>query len=254
MIASLVTGISLTVFVIQTMARRSARDARSPVRDGERDERGGRDGERADRAHAARSRGDPVERDERGNRADRGSRRAGGAVARKGRFGGGARGRGSARRVDGVRDAGATPPPSAAPTAAPAAAPPSPAQPAPSPAPAAPPSDEAYNPSNATVDVGSVSPNNVNGDAVRSAVRGASLTRCYRDALRARGRRAFGSATVSLSIDETGRIDGAILTGADWLPEMIRCVQGSMSGLQLRPGSVESGGGTADVWLSFRAP
>jgi hypothetical protein len=120
--------------------------------------------------------------------------------------------------------------------------------------PPAPPDTTAYDPSSATVDVGSVTPQNVNGDAVRAAMRGASFTPCYRNALRARGQRAFGSATLSLSIDETGRVKGAILTGADWLPEMIRCVQGNAMGAQLRAGAVDSGGGTADVWLSFRAP
>jgi serine/threonine protein kinase len=139
--------------------------------------------------------------------------------------------------------------------ASPAATPP----PAPAPAPetaAAPPVAEtaAYDPSQATVDVGSVTPSNVNGDAVRAAMRGLPLTTCYRNALRARGRRAFGSATLNLSISETGKVLGAILTGADWLPEMTRCVQGGASGMQLRAGAVSSGGGTAEVWLSFRAP
>jgi hypothetical protein len=85
-------------------------------------------------------------------------------------------------------------------------------------------------------------------------MRAANLTQCYRNALRTRGQRAFGSATLNLSIDESGRVSGAILTGADWLPEMTRCVQGNASGIQLRAGAVESGGGTAEVWLSFRAP
>jgi serine/threonine-protein kinase len=123
----------------------------------------------------------------------------------------------------------------------------------PAPQPVAPDSPS-YDPSKATVEVGSVTPSNVNGDAVRSAMRAANFTTCYRNALRARGQRAFGSATLNLSIDESGRVAGAILTGADWLPEMTRCVQGGASGVQLRPGAVESGGGTAEVWLSFRAP
>jgi serine/threonine-protein kinase len=145
-------------------------------------------------------------------------------------------------------------PPLPAPAPKPSAAPP-PAAPVapPTPSPAAP-DTTAYDPSSATVDVGSVTPQNVNGDAVRAAMRGASFNTCYRNALRARGQRAFGSATLSLSIDDTGRVKGAILTGADWLPEMIRCVQGNAMGAQLRGGAVESGGGTADVWLSFRAP
>jgi serine/threonine-protein kinase len=143
----------------------------------------------------------------------------------------------------------AVPPPAAATPVPPAAATPAP--------PAAPdntPDGPPYDPSQAVVEVGSVTPSNVNGDAVRAAVRGAALTQCYRNALRARGRRAFGSATLDLSFDETGKVYGAILTGADWLPEMTRCVQGSAAGLQLRSGAVDSGGGTAEVWLSFRAP
>jgi hypothetical protein len=118
----------------------------------------------------------------------------------------------------------------------------------------APPDSPAYDPSKATVEVGNVAPQNVNGNAVRAAVRSANLTACYRNALKARGQRAFGSATLSLSIDEAGHINGAVLVGADWLPEVIRCVQASSTAVQLPPGSVESGGGTADVWLSFRAP
>ncbi len=140
------------------------------------------------------------------------------------------------------------PAPKPAPTPPPAAVPVAPA-----PTPPAPDSAQ-YDPSKATVAVGSVTPSNVNGDAVRAAMSGANFTTCYRNALRARGQRAFGSATLNLSIDEGGRVSGAILTGADWLPEMTRCVQGSASGIQLRAGAVESGGGTAEVWLSFRAP
>jgi hypothetical protein len=97
-----------------------------------------------------------------------------------------------------------------------------------------------------------VTPNNVNGDAVRQVMARLALTPCYRNALRARAEKAQGAATLSLSIDETGRINAAVLTGADWLPEMTRCVQSAASGQQLRPGAVESGGGTADVFLSFR--
>jgi hypothetical protein len=59
---------------------------------------------------------------------------------------------------------------------------------------------------------------------------------------------------LNLSIDDSGKVSGAILTGADWLPEMTRCVQGSTMGLQLRQGAVQPGGGTAEVWLSFGAP
>jgi serine/threonine-protein kinase len=165
---------------------------------------------------------------------------------------------GSGRTSPGRSHAGrgpSTPPPQAPPPAPKPNATPPPATAAVAPAPPpATPDTTAYDPSSATVDVGSVTPQNVNGDAVRAAMRGASFTPCYRNALRARGQRAFGSATLSLSIDETGRVNGAILTGADWLPEMIRCVQGNAMGAQLRAGAVESGGGTADVWLSFRAP
>ena len=100
-----------------------------------------------------------------------------------------------------------------------------------------------------------MTPSNVNGDAVRAALRGVPLTTCYRNALRARGRRAFGSATLNLSIDETGKVSGAILTGADWLPEMSRCVQGRRHGRAASSRAPSSsGGGTAEVWLSFRAP
>jgi hypothetical protein len=115
--------------------------------------------------------------------------------------------------------------------------------------------DENYDPSSAYVEVGSVMPTNVQADAVRNAVRGAPLTKCYRDALRARGRRTPGAATLNLSIDDGGRVSSAVVVGAAWLPEMVRCIQGAATGLQLPKGAVlDTGGGTAEVWLSFRAP
>ena len=137
------------------------------------------------------------------------------------------------------------PPPAPAPT--PVASAPPPAAPAVA---EGPPVD----PDKAWVEVGLVTPSNVKGDAVRLAVRQAALTPCYRNALRARAARVTGTATLNLSIDESGKINGAVLTSAEWLPEMIRCVQGTTMGIQLRPGAVEPGGGTAEVWLSFRMP
>jgi hypothetical protein len=137
-----------------------------------------------------------------------------------------------------------------------ASASPPPAAPPAAPAPQVPPVAEgpAIDPEKAFVEVGLVTPSGVKADAVRAAIRQAPLTQCYRNALRARATRATGSATLNLAIDESGRVNGAILTGADWLPEMTRCVQGSTMGLTLRPGSVEGPGGTAEVWLSFRMP
>jgi serine/threonine protein kinase len=153
--------------------------------------------------------------------------------------------------------AAATAPPPPAPTPQAASTPqPAPSSPPSPPPPPPPPAAEGptIDPDKAWVEVGLVTPNNVKADAVRNAVRQAPLTQCYRNALRARAVRATGTATLSLSIDGTGRVSGAVLLGNEWLPEMTRCVQGGAMGLQLRSGAVEAAGATADVWLSFRMP
>jgi serine/threonine-protein kinase len=114
---------------------------------------------------------------------------------------------------------------------------------------------EDYDPSAAWVDVGSILPTNIEPDTLRAALRKAPLTACYRDALRARGRRTPGAATLNLSIDDAGRVTSAVMVGTAWLPEVVRCIQTATTGVRLPESAVlDDGGGTAEVWLSFRAP
>jgi len=102
--------------------------------------------------------------------------------------------------------------------------------------------------------VGLITAQGVRDRAVRAALHGVALAGCYRQALRTRGARAEGVATLSLSYDEKGATRGAIVTGADFLPGLTRCVQGAAYGASVQGSQVDSGGGTADVTLAFKAP
>jgi hypothetical protein len=46
----------------------------------------------------------------------------------------------------------------------------------------------------------------------------------------------------------------AIVGGADFLPGLTRCLQGAASSVSVPKSMVDSGGGTAEVTLAFRAP
>jgi hypothetical protein len=63
-----------------------------------------------------------------------------------------------------------------------------------------------------------------------------------------------GVATLSLSYDEKGATRGAVVTGADFLPGLARCLQSAASGAGVPDSQVDSGGGTADVTLAFKVP
>jgi hypothetical protein len=104
------------------------------------------------------------------------------------------------------------------------------------------------------VEVGLVNAQGVREGAVRAALRGVGLAACYRRALRVRGARATGTATLNLSFDETGSARSAIVTGADFLPNLTRCLQGASTGLHIPRSHVDPGGGTGEVILSFKAP
>ena len=144
----------------------------------------------------------------------------------------------------------APPQPSAAPQ--PAAPPPSVAS-APPPAPVAAP-DPDFDPERAYVEIGLINAQGVRERAIRAALRGIGFAGCYRKALHARGSRAVGTATLDLSIDEGGAARSAIVGGAEFLPGLTRCLQGAASGVSVPRSQVDSGGGTAEVTLAFRAP
>jgi serine/threonine-protein kinase len=153
--------------------------------------------------------------------------------------------------------ASAQPPPappaaSSAPAAAASTA--APAPPASSAPGSAPPSDPAFDPERGYVEVGLITAQGVRDRAVRSALHGVGLAACYRGALRTRGARVEGVATLSLSYDEKGATRGAIVTGADFLPGLARCLQGAATGASVPDSQVDSGGGTADVTLAFKVP
>ncbi len=131
---------------------------------------------------------------------------------------------------------------------------PNPAQP-PAPAPeATPAADPTFDAEKAYVEVGMINAENVKERAVRTALHGLGLSRCYKTALRARGARSTGVATLNLSFDDSGLAHSAILTGAEFLPGLARCVQDAASGLRLAKGEVEGSGGVAEVTLGFREP
>jgi serine/threonine protein kinase len=150
----------------------------------------------------------------------------------------------------------------AEPTVPPAAAPVSAIASTLAPTPAAPtPADEQgaaadpnFDADRAYVEVGMINAEGVKERAVRGALHGLGLSQCYKSALRAHGARSTGIATLNLSFDETGLARSAILTGADFLPGLARCVQGMASGMRIGGAQVEGSGGVAEVTLGFLQP
>jgi serine/threonine-protein kinase len=114
--------------------------------------------------------------------------------------------------------------------------------------------DPSFDPDRAYVEVGLVNAQGAREGAVRAAVRGVGLVRCYRGALRAGGTRATGGATLNLSFDETGVARSAIVTGADFLPGLARCIQTASAGVHIPKAQVDTGGGSAEVFLAFKIP
>ena len=121
-------------------------------------------------------------------------------------------------------------------------------------APAAPEADPGFDPGRAYVEIGLVNAQGVRESAVRAALHGVGFSSCYRAALKTRGARATGVATLNLSIDENGLGRSAIVTGASFLPGLPRCLQGAAGGVRVAKSQVDSGGGTAEVTLAFKAP
>ena len=121
-------------------------------------------------------------------------------------------------------------------------------------APAATDPDPGFDPSRAFVEIGLVNAQGVRESAIRGALHGVGLANCYRTALKARGARAMGVATLSLSFDENGGARSAIVTGAGFLPGLARCIQGAASGAGVAKSQVDPGGGTAEITLAFKSP
>jgi hypothetical protein len=119
---------------------------------------------------------------------------------------------------------------------------------------ATPVADPTFDAEKAYVEVGMINAENVKERAVRAALHGLGLSHCYKSALRARGARSTGVATLNLSFDDGGVAHSAILTGAEFLPGLARCVQDAASGLRIAKGEVEGSGGVAEVTLGFREP
>ncbi len=143
----------------------------------------------------------------------------------------------------------------ALPSATPSAAAPDPAS---NPSPAA--TDDAgaggadFDPERAYVEIGMINTEGTNEKAVRGALHTAGLSQCYKTSLRARGSRSTGVATLNLSFDAGGSARSAVLTGADFLPGLARCVQDTAAGVHVGKEHVDPGGGVAEVTLAFREP
>ncbi len=114
--------------------------------------------------------------------------------------------------------------------------------------------DPTFDADRAYVEIGMINAEGVRERAVRGALHGLGLSQCYKSALRARGARSTGIATLNLSFDETGLARSAILTGGDFLPGLARCVQGMASGMRIGRAQIEGSGGVAEVTLGFREP
>ncbi|HEX4445656.1 MAG TPA: hypothetical protein VH044_02940, partial [Polyangiaceae bacterium] len=114
--------------------------------------------------------------------------------------------------------------------------------------------DPDFDPERAYVEIGMINAEGVPEKGIRSALHVASLSQCYKSALRTRGARSTGVATLNLSFDENGSARSAVLTGADFLPGLARCVQEATSALRVGKDHVDQGGGVAEVTLGFREP
>ncbi|MBI2389849.1 MAG: protein kinase [Deltaproteobacteria bacterium] len=131
----------------------------------------------------------------------------------------------------------ATSPPAATPTVAPASV----AAPAPP-----------FDPAGARAVIASAAATNgVSGSSVRSSLNVDAISRCYRDALKAKGAPASGTATLQLSIDDGGRVTSASLKGAEFLPGLRGCVEGVARLARIK--GVDTGDAVATVALSFTA-
>ena len=110
-----------------------------------------------------------------------------------------------------------------------------------------------FDASASSVSLGAISTTNgVAANAVRSALSHATFGRCYRDALTAKGAPASGVATLHLAIDAEGRVTGASLAGASFLPAVKTCIESAARSVSVK--GVDTGEATATATLDFRAP
>jgi len=118
-------------------------------------------------------------------------------------------------------------------------------------APVAPPAvPTVYDVSAAAVSVGAISTTSgISVASVRSAVAHLALTSCYRQALRAQPNNTRMQATLTLSIDITGRVVGASLSRDGNLPNLRSCIETEARGTSVR--DVDTGEGSATVTLTF---
>jgi outer membrane biosynthesis protein TonB len=133
----------------------------------------------------------------------------------------------------------------------PAAADPAPVPPPVTSRPAAPPSrPTTVDLERATVSVSAVATSSgIPGSNIRAAINRLPLVRCYREALRARGSPAPGTATLELKLDASGYVSSARLQDAQFLPALRGCVEQAARGLRVR--DVDTGEASAAVTLSF---
>jgi hypothetical protein len=107
-----------------------------------------------------------------------------------------------------------------------------------------------YDVSSAAVSVGAIATTSgISVASVRSAVAHLALTSCYRQALRAQPNASAMQATLTLSIDITGRVVGASLSRDGNLPNLRSCIEAEARGSSVR--DVDTGEGSATVTLTF---
>ena len=75
------------------------------------------------------------------------------------------------------------------------------------------------------------------------------MVHCYREALRAAGSAAGGTAVLRLKIDIAGYVTTATLEGAQFLPEVKTCVERAVRSARVK--DVDTGEATADITLNF---
>jgi len=137
----------------------------------------------------------------------------------------------------------ASAPPLEAPAPVAAAAPPNPAGEA---------ADPSFDSDHGYVEVGLIDGVGVGESGVRGLLHGVQLSACYKNALRVKGSRATGVATLNLVFDGSGVVRSAILTDAQFLPGMIRCIQTSALGMRVPASQMNAPSATAEAWLAFK--
>ena len=84
---------------------------------------------------------------------------------------------------------------------------------------------------------------------IRAALSRAPMVHCYREALRAAGRSAGGTAVLHMKIDIAGYVTSAELEGAQFLPGVKACVEKAARVARVK--DVDTGEATADITLNF---